>query len=209
MPRLAPPLSRKEQDSTRSARRCGVRSGKPSAVDFSPIASTWEDCREIRLARFAHVAVSTHIVGAPAAADDKKLMEGTWLPVTAEMAGEKYPDQILKSMKLIIKGESYTVLVGKQTDEGTTKLDPEKTPKQLDIKGTKGPNEGKTILAIYELKEDTLRVCYDLGGEQRPAEFMTKPDTKLFLVTYSAPSLERVRRVPLRRRRPRPHTQNW
>jgi uncharacterized protein (TIGR03067 family) len=118
------------------------------------------------------------------AADDKKQMEGTWLPVSGEMAGEKYPDQVLKTIKLIIKGDTYTVEVGKQTDEGTTKVDPQKTPKELDIKGTKGPNEGKTILAIYELKGDTLRVCYDLGGQKRPAEFATKPDTTLFLVTY-------------------------
>jgi uncharacterized protein (TIGR03067 family) len=50
--------------------------------------------------------------------------------------------------------------------------------------GKKGPNEGKTFLAIYELKGDELRVCYDLGGKDRPTEFVSKPETPLFLVTY-------------------------
>jgi hypothetical protein len=45
-------------------------------------------------------------------------------------------------------------------------------------------NKGKIILAIYELKGDTLRVCYDLSGKARPSEFKAKPDTPLFLVNY-------------------------
>ena len=54
----------------------------------------------------------------------------------------------------------------------------------MDIVGTDGPNKGKTILGIYELKEDTLRICYDLTGKGRPTEFVTKKDAPLFLVVY-------------------------
>jgi uncharacterized protein (TIGR03067 family) len=115
---------------------------------------------------------------------DSKDLEGTWLPLTAEMAGKKYPDQILKTMKLVVKDNKYTVTVGEQMDEGTCTLDQSKSPKEMDIKGTKGPNEGKTFLTIYEHDKDTLRVCYDLSGTGRPTEFATKPKTSLFLVTY-------------------------
>jgi uncharacterized protein (TIGR03067 family) len=87
-------------------------------------------------------------------------------------------------MKLIMKGDKYTVQVGGQNDEGTVERDPSKSPKTMDIKGTEGPNKGKTFLVIYELKGDDLRVCYDLSGKSRPTEFATKPDTQLFLVTY-------------------------
>jgi uncharacterized protein (TIGR03067 family) len=111
-------------------------------------------------------------------------LEGTWLPLSAEFAGENYPDQILKTMKLTLKDKNYTVTVGDQIDEGTWKIDPKKSPRALDITGTNGPNKGKTILTIYDLEKDTLRVCYDLGGKQRPTEFKTKANTKLFLVTY-------------------------
>ena len=65
------------------------------------------------------------------------------------------------------EGRKYTVLVGEGRDEGTVKRDPAKTPKTMDITGTKGPNEGKTFLAIYESKGDELRVCYDLSGANR------------------------------------------
>ncbi len=68
--------------------------------------------------------------------------------------------------------------------KGQSSSNPGKLPKTMDIKGTKGPNKGKTFLTIYELKGDELKVCYDLSGKARPTEFATKPDTQLFLVTY-------------------------
>lgn len=115
---------------------------------------------------------------------DQKAMQGTWLATSAEMAGKPFPDQVTKSIRLVLADGKYTVTVGDRPDEGTTKIDPTKKPKTLDITGTKGPNQGKTFLCIYELTGDTLRVCYDLSGKERPTEFKTKPETQLFLVTY-------------------------
>jgi uncharacterized protein (TIGR03067 family) len=116
--------------------------------------------------------------------EDAKLLEGTWLPATAELAGKDFPDDIRKTIKLTVKGDKYTVAVGDKLDQGTTKLDPTKKPKAMDIVGTEGPNKGRTILAIYELDKDTLKICYDLGGKERPTEFKTQAKTQLFLVTY-------------------------
>jgi uncharacterized protein (TIGR03067 family) len=87
-------------------------------------------------------------------------------------------------MKLVVKGDRYTVTVGKKVDKGTVKLKPSAKPKEMDITGTDGPNKGKTIRAIYERDGDMLRVCYDLGGKKRPTEFKTRRGTQLFLVTY-------------------------
>jgi uncharacterized protein (TIGR03067 family) len=116
------------------------------------------------------------------AGDDN--MDGTWLPATAELGGEKFPDEVRKTTKLVVKGDKYTVTVGKAVDKGTVKLNPSAKPKAMDITGTEGPNKGKTILAIYERNGDTLRVCYDLSGKNRPTEFKTEEGTLLFLVTY-------------------------
>ena len=127
------------------------------------------------------------LIGAVArggAASDGREMDGTWKPVAAELAGKQWPKPVLDSMKLILKDDKYTVLMGEESDEGTVKHDPSKSPKTMDINGTKGPNKGKTFLVIYELKGDELRVCYDLSGKSRPTEFATKPATQLFLVTY-------------------------
>lgn len=119
------------------------------------------------------------------AKDDSKQMKGTWKPATAELAGNAFPEQILKMMKLVLDGDKYYVTVGQAPpDEGTVKLDPAKSPKAMEIQGTKGPNQGKKIPAIYELKGDTLRICYDLSGQEHPKEFKSKPETQLFLVEY-------------------------
>jgi uncharacterized protein (TIGR03067 family) len=116
--------------------------------------------------------------------EDAKKMQGTWKPVTAELAGKPYPDAVLKTMTLVLTDGKYAATVGEGTDEGTVKLDPAKEPRAMDIVGTKGPNQGKKIPAIYELTGDTLRICYDLSGKERPREFKTREGTLQFLVEY-------------------------
>jgi uncharacterized protein (TIGR03067 family) len=117
-------------------------------------------------------------------AKDGDSLNGTWLPSAAELGGKMFPDEVRQTIKLAIKDDQYTVTVGNQVDQGTVKLNPAATPKELDITGTEGPNKGRTILAIYERDGDTLRVCYDLSGQGRPTELKTTEGTQLFLVTY-------------------------
>jgi len=134
---------------------------------------------------FTAFAVLLGLTVAVWAADAKAdSLDGTWLPEAAELSGVKYPDDVRKATKLVMKGDKYTVTVGTQSDRGTVKLDASVEPKTMDITGTDGPNKGKTFLAIYEHDGDTLRVCYDLSGKSRPTEFKSKPGTQLFLVTY-------------------------
>src|SRR2546430_12590847 len=130
------------------------------------------------------------VLGLPASAwssdekEDSKMMEGTWLPVEGELGGQKFPEEVLKTIKLSMSDGKYTVKVGEQLDKGTVKLEPTTKPKAMDITGTEGPNKGKTFLAIYDLTGDTLRICYDLAGKKRPTEFKTVKDTQQFLVSY-------------------------
>jgi uncharacterized protein (TIGR03067 family) len=132
--------------------------------------------RMLTLALFVSLAL-------PLAADDKAdAFDGTWVPVSAEMGGMKLPDEFAKAIKLVIKGDQYTVTVGDKTDKGTSKADPK--AKTLDITSTEGENKGKTMLAIYEHKGDTLTVCYDVTGKERPKEFKSPAGSAVLLVTY-------------------------
>ena len=120
------------------------------------------------------------------AAEEQKKLAGTWTPTAAELSGEPFPEEVRKTIKLVLAGDTYTTTVGDKTDKGTFKLYPDKSPKAMDIiGGGDGPNKGKKFLAIYELKGDTLRVCYDLLCKNRPTEFATKKGAPIFLVTYS------------------------
>ena len=118
------------------------------------------------------------------AADERKLLQGAWLPTAAELSEKPFDEATLKTMKLVLEGDMYTVTVGKAIDKGAIKIDPAAKPKTMDIIGADGPNNGKTFLAIYELSGDTLRICYDLTGKARPREFKTKKGELLFLATY-------------------------
>ncbi len=118
------------------------------------------------------------------AQEDGKMIEGTWLPVEAELSGQKFPDEYLKTMKLTMTDGRYTVKVGEVLDKGIYKLDPAVEPKAIDISGEEGPNKGKAFPAIYALIGDSLRICYDLEGRKRPTAFKTENNTQQFLVTY-------------------------
>ena len=119
--------------------------------------------------------------------NDAKSLQGTWTPIKAELAAQPMPDVVLKTITLKIGDGDYTVTVAGEAapDQGTWTIDPAATPKRLTISSVKGPNAGKTLLAIYELDGDTLRVCYDLSGMERPAEFKTAAGSQLYLVTYT------------------------
>jgi uncharacterized protein (TIGR03067 family) len=123
--------------------------------------------------------------GGPCRADEKetKMLEGTWQLVEGELGGRKFPPQVAKGIRLTISPGKYVVMA-ESKDEGTVKYIPDTSPKAMEVTGTAGPNKGKTFPAIYELKGDTLIVCYDLSGKARPTEFKSKPDTQLFLATY-------------------------
>ncbi len=117
--------------------------------------------------------------------DDATAVQGSWQPAQAELAGKPMPDAVLKTISLQLENGKYEVLVGGQPDRGTYMLDSATKPKSMTITGTDGPNIGKTFPAIYELKGDTLRVCYDLSGAKHPTEFKSVAGTMLYLVTYN------------------------
>jgi uncharacterized protein (TIGR03067 family) len=117
--------------------------------------------------------------------DDAKLIQGNWKPVTAELAGQPVAEAIRKAISLKLDNGKYEVFVGNEPDRGTYALDSGAKPKGMTVVGTEGINQGKTFPCLYELKGDTLRICYDLSGAKRPTEFKTLPGTKLYLVTYA------------------------
>ena len=125
------------------------------------------------------------IASAGGSPDDAKAVQGSWKPATAELAGQPMPDAILKSISLKLDNGKYEVFVGEQPDRGTYTIDSATQPRSMTITGTDGPNRGKTFPAIYELRGDTLRICYDLSGAKRPTEFKTSAGTQLYLVTYN------------------------
>jgi uncharacterized protein (TIGR03067 family) len=137
------------------------------------------------LHRFFLVLAAALATVAAGSLDDAKSLQGTWKPAKAELAGQPMAGEILKSISLKMDNGKYEVFVGELPDRGVYTIDPATKPKSITVTGTEGPNQGKTFPAIYELKGETLTICYDLSGAKRPAEFKSLPGTKLYVVTYN------------------------
>ncbi len=109
-------------------------------------------------------------------------MTGTWSVLHAEHDGKAAPKEAAKKMKLVQKGAEWTFYDGAEAVSGKDTLDPSKTPRQVNSLLTAGRDKGKTVLGIYEVKDDTMKVCWADPGKPRPTAFATKPDSGQYLI---------------------------
>ncbi|HET6324664.1 MAG TPA: TIGR03067 domain-containing protein [Planctomycetaceae bacterium] len=135
----------------------------------------------------------------PKAPKADKALNGRWTPESAVMAGKEVPRDTLKSMHLVLARGKYTLTNGDQVDEGTYKVDESEVPKTITFVGTKGPQEGKTMLGIYELEDGKLRICFDTTGKTHPVKFESKADSQVLLATYTK-KMAKAKRGALRRK---------
>ncbi len=128
--------------------------------------------------------------GEEAVQKDRKLMAGTWRVVAHEKDGKKIPDDQSTKTKAIIdpEGKLSVQVEGKSVSQASLKLDPTKKPKQADLAFSEGELKGKTLLGIYDLDGDNLKLCYS-PGKDRPTEFASKPGSGqvLFLLKREIP----------------------
>jgi uncharacterized protein (TIGR03067 family) len=107
--------------------------------------------------------------------DVLKKIQGTWKFTEHMMNGQAVPAEQLKDMTITFSGDKFTVRTGDQVVQaGTHKFDPSTKPGHVDAAVTEGEGKGNTMLGIYELRGDTIRVCFDPMGKERPTSFTAK-----------------------------------
>jgi uncharacterized protein (TIGR03067 family) len=122
-------------------------------------------------------------------ADDKgdvekelKKFHGAWTFASVEAGGQKMPIEQFEGMTVTFTGDTYAVKKGDQVlQAGKQKLDPSKSPRAIDVTITEGPNKGATMLGIYEIDGDTLKVCFDEEGKKRPTQFKSPEGSQTFV----------------------------
>lgn len=132
---------------------------------------------------FKNIRIKTLSSAAPSTSGNA-LADGGWEIVSMEVNGQAMPAETTEGLKLTITGGKYFVNKDGEVDRGTFSVDETKSPKQMDIHPEIGPGAGKTILGIYELTGDTMRVCYQLQEGERPKGFKTAPDSGELLINY-------------------------
>ena len=131
------------------------------------------------------VATKTPNPGESTAATPAIKTDGVWKVKSAIIAGQPLPLEAANAITLTLTNEQYVVDLGGAADRGTFTTDLSTTPNRMTIKGTEGPNTGKTMLTIFDAPDaQTMRLCYDLQGIEFPQAFESTAENKYFFVTY-------------------------
>lgn len=112
-----------------------------------------------------------------------KKLNGTWVPVKQEMAGNTLPKSFYEKQTLTIKDSTY-IVEAESTDRGKIYFSKNK----IDIYSKEGVNKGKHFTAIYKIENNLLYVCYNLGGIGFPENFETKGKPLFFLSVFKLQS---------------------
>ena len=120
-------------------------------------------------------------------ADKKELekFQGRWVLVSATIDGKAWEEDEIKHRSVVFKGEKLTLLY-KDKERGTAslKIDPSKSPAQIDTTNEDGPAKGLGLKGIYKFDGDTLTLCFVLPSKDRPTEFASKPGSGTMLFVH-------------------------
>jgi uncharacterized protein (TIGR03067 family) len=114
-------------------------------------------------------------------------LDGTWVPIAAEVSGRQLPVAELRVARFVIESDTYRILDHRSNvvDCGALRMDGSTVPCALDIIGLAGPNAGRRMRAIIEFDGNRLCICYDLECERRPETMRAAGDQLLLLITYA------------------------
>ncbi len=116
--------------------------------------------------------------------EDMKNLQGVWQVAKAERDGAPLSSEDFANLVVTISSNSWELINADSPSRGSFTVDSGKRPKQMDIREDAGPQAGETLLAIYELTPESLRVCYARSGAERPTSFTTAEDSGQSLITY-------------------------
>ena len=111
-------------------------------------------------------------------------LQGVWRTVTVEVDGSPVAHHHFENATLAIAGGRFIlhnpVPDADQRTEGSFRVDAAAHPKRLLLM----LDNGQIIQEIYELDQDTLKVCYPTREGSRATAFKTEPQSGLSIVIY-------------------------
>jgi uncharacterized protein (TIGR03067 family) len=103
-------------------------------------------------------------------------LQGTWVGLSYTDA-QRTVDGRDMAMSLVIDGDRFSVRFNDEVKaQGKLNIDPTRTPRTIDFL-----EDTQTGRGIYELYENSLRVCYDGTGQERPTKLEVKPGSAIRL----------------------------
>ena len=116
-------------------------------------------------------------------ADEMKNWEGEWREISFEYEGKKWAkgDAGFKAAPMIVKANELTMNGRRKT----FKLNPAKSPKEIDLTSHDGVETGQIHLGIYKLEKNQLTICMPFFATgARPTEFKRDADNGMTLMVF-------------------------
>jgi uncharacterized protein (TIGR03067 family) len=118
-----------------------------------------------------------------------KKLDGRWKIQSAEKGGQAAPPGFKEAVTFIFAGDKLTLHFKSEGKEdkkvSAIKIDASKKPHHIDITPESGPEKGKTMPGIIELKDETLKLCVNDGGKDRPTEFKSPEKSNFLAITLT------------------------
>jgi uncharacterized protein (TIGR03067 family) len=105
-------------------------------------------------------------------------LDGDWKGTQLVFNGNPADADFLKDLEMNITGKRFVVTTPDRDMRGSVKIDA--GAGTMDVEMDEG--DVKKFYAIYELKGDTLRICY--GADARPKEYSSEADSNRILAVY-------------------------
>jgi uncharacterized protein (TIGR03067 family) len=114
---------------------------------------------------------------------DVQHLQGTWQVQWWEQEGKVSPAAELKNCTVFFGGDLLLIRDGRAwLQTGTFTLDSSKNPKHITVQVKDGAHKGATMLGIYEIRGEILRLCFAVEGMKRPTAFRTTAASGLLLL---------------------------
>lgn len=97
--------------------------------------------------------------------------QGSWQALSVvNIDGKPGSEDQIQHMRLVVKGNTFTLQDKNTTLRGTFSIDPTRVPKTIDVT-LEGANPEDRLVGIYRLDGDLRRSCFAMPGKSRPKEF--------------------------------------
>src|SRR5262249_25292680 len=125
----------------------------------------------------------------PAIENELRRLQGSWQIEMQEENGDQVSADDLKGRTILFGKDTFFLRQDQRVVQiGMLKLNPNKTPSTVNAVIMQGDKKGDIMQGIYELNGDSLKICLDTEGQERPKEFKTAPKSGFKLMV-----LKRIR----------------
>ncbi|AGA29086.1 TIGR03067 domain-containing protein [Singulisphaera acidiphila] len=121
----------------------------------------------------------------PRTSSDRELLQGAWECARLERNGRVvYRGEQARTARVTFESETVTFEDVGATLQGQFRLDPSRRPRTFDLIIAEGDDVVTYPVGIYELTDDTFRLCFAFPSQVRPTSFETFPGSGRTLFIY-------------------------